>query len=145
MALHARDVGIPLRLQLLIYPAVAGEEVDFPSRTENATGYVLDEDSIRWFTAAYFPNGAPNDWRATPMTAASHEGVAPALIITAEFDPLRDEGEAYAETLQAAGVPAKASRHDGLIHGFFGMGPVVSAANAAVDEAGAALREALHD
>jgi acetyl esterase len=79
------------------------------------------------------------------MLAASHAGVAPALIITAEYDPLRDEGEDYAVTLETAGVPAKASRYDGLIHGFFGMGALVPAANAAVDEAGAALRDALHD
>jgi acetyl esterase len=144
-ALHARDVGIPLRLQLLIYPAVGGAEGDYPSRVENATGYMLDAESISWFTNAYFPGGAPDDWRAAPMAAASHEGVAPALVITAEFDPLRDEGEAYANTLQAAGVAAKASRYDGLIHGFFGMGAIVPAADAAVDEAGEALRGALHD
>jgi acetyl esterase len=144
-ALHARDVGIPLKLQLLIYPAVDGEDGDYPSRAENATGYMLDQESITWFTAAYFPGGAPKDWRAAPMMAANHEGVAPALVITAEFDPLRDEGEAYATKLESAGVPAKASRYDGLIHGFFGMGAIVPAANAAVDEAGVALREALHD
>jgi acetyl esterase len=143
VALHARDVGIALRFQLLIYPAVAGEG-EYRSRTENATGYMLDRDSIVWFTNAYFPDGAPDDWRAAPISAASHRDVAPALIITAEFDPLRDEGEAYAATLEAAGVPAKASRYDGLIHGFFGMGALVPAANAAVDEAGDALRDALH-
>jgi acetyl esterase len=117
----------------------------YPSRKENAEGYMLDQPSIDWFIARYFPNGAPDDWRAVPMRAASHERLAPALVITAEFDPLRDEGEAYAAKLEAAGVPAKASRYDGLIHGFFGMGPWVPAANAAVDEAGAALKDALHD
>ena len=145
-ALHARDAGIPLRFQLLIYPAVGGESEVYPSRTENATGYMLDKDSIDWFVGAYFPDGvAADDWRAAPILAASHDGVAPALIITAEFDPLRDEGEAYAVKLEAAGVPAKASRYDGLIHGFFGMGAIVPAADAAVDEAGRALQEALHD
>jgi acetyl esterase len=145
VALHARDQGIPLRLQLLIYPAVAGAEGDYPSRTENASGYMLDAESIAWFGAAYYPDGMPADWRAAPMLAASHEGVAPALVITAEFDPLRDEGEAYAARLRDAGVEATASRYDGLIHGFFGMGAVVPAADAAVDEAGEALRRALHD
>lgn len=144
-ALHARDAGIPLRMQLLIYPAVDGEG-DYPSRVENATGYMLDADAIAWFMAAYFPDGTPaGDWRAAPMQAANHEGVAPALVITAEFDPLRDEGEAYATKLESVGVPAKATRYDGLIHGFFGMGVLVPAATAAVDEAGAALRDALHD
>jgi acetyl esterase len=145
VALHARDVGIPLRLQLLIYPAVAGESGDYPSRIDNANGYLLDQESVDWFLSHYFTDGFADDWRAVPISAASHEGVAPALIITAEYDPLRDEGEAYANTLEAAGVPAKATRYDGLIHGFFGMGPAVPAAFEAVDEAGTALREALHD
>jgi acetyl esterase len=145
-ALHARDAGIPLRFQLLIYPAVDGEnESVYPSRTENGSGYMLDQDAMDWFMDHYFPEGTVLDWRAAPMQASSHDGVAPALVITAEFDPLRDEGEAYAARLEAAGVPAKASRYDGLIHGFFGMGPLVPAADAAVDEAGAALRAALHD
>jgi len=143
-ALHARDAGVPLRLQLLIYPAVDGDnEAVYPSRTENETGYMLDRPSIDWFMGHYFPDGSPDDWLAAPMQAATHDGVAPALVITAEYDPLRDEGEAYATKLEAAGVPAKAVRYDGLIHGFFGMGPIVPAANAAVDEAGAALRAAL--
>jgi acetyl esterase len=145
VALHARDAGIPLKLQLLIYPAVAAADADYPSRTENAVGYMLDPEAIEWFLKAYYPDGAPTDWRCAPMLAASHEGVAPALVITAEYDPLRDEGEDYARRLEAAGVPAKATRYDGLIHGFFGMGALVPAANAAVDEAGAALHDALHD
>jgi len=144
-AIHARDAGIPLKLQLLIYPAVAGESDEFPSRVENASGYLLDQESIAWFVNAYFPDERPQDWRAAPLNAASHADLAPALVITAEFDPLRDEGEAYAAKLEAAGVPAKATRYAGLIHGFFGMGPLVPAANAAVEEAGAALRSALHD
>lgn len=145
-AIAARDAGISLRFQLLIYPAVDGEnESVYPSRTENGSGYMLDQDAIDWFMDHYFPEGTTIDWRAAPMQASSHEGVAPALVITAEFDPLRDEGEAYATRLESAGVPAKASRYDGLIHGFFGMGPLVPAADAAVDEAGAALRSALHD
>ncbi len=144
-ALHARDAGIPLRLQLLIYPAVASVEHEFASRVDNASGYMLDQDSIDWFMERYFPEGVPNDWRAAPLLASSHADLAPALVITAEFDPLRDEGEAYVDKLQDAGVPAKASRYDGQIHGFFGMGALVPAANGAVDEAGAALREALHD
>ena len=144
-ALHARDVGIPLRLQLLIYPAVAGAEHEFASRTENGTGYMLDNEMVEWFMNAYFPDGIPLDWRAAPMLAGDHHGLAPALVITAEFDPLRDEGEAYATMLEAAGVPAKATRYDGLVHGFFGMGALVPAALPAVEEAGAALRDALHD
>jgi acetyl esterase len=144
-ALHARDAGIPLRLQLLIYPTVAGAGDEFPSRTEDMTGLPLDAEMVGWFMKAYFPAGIPDDWRAAPMHAADHHGVAPALVITAEYDPLRDEGEAYATMLEAAGVPAKATRYDGLVHGFFGMGALVPAALPAVDEAGAALHDALHD
>jgi acetyl esterase len=144
-ALHARDVGIPLRMQLLIYPAVAGAEHEFASRTENGKGYMLETEMVEWFMKAYFPDGIPLDWRAAPMLATDHSGLAPALVITAEYDPLRDEGEAYATMLEGAGVPAKATRYDGLVHGFFGMGALVPAALPAVDEAGAALRDALHD
>jgi acetyl esterase len=144
-ALHARDAGIPLRLQLLIYPAVAGAEHEFASRTENGKGYMLDIEMVEWFMNAYFPDGIPLDWRAAPMLATDHHDLAPALVITAEYDPLRDEGEAYATMLEAAGVAAKATRYDGLVHGFFGMGALVPAALPAVEEAGAALRDALHD
>jgi acetyl esterase len=144
-AIHARDAGIPLRFQLLIYPAVASAEHDFPSRNEDMTGFPLDAQMVEWFVTAYFPDGMPADWRAAPMLASDHHGLAPALVLTAEYDPLRDEGEAYAALLEAAGVPAKATRYDGLVHGFFGMGALVPAALPAVEEAGAALRAALHD
>ena len=94
---------------------------------------------------AYFPGGGAGRVARCADARRQPRGVAPALIITAEYDPLRDEGEDYAVRLEAAGVPAKATRYDGLIHGFFGMGSLVPAANAAVDEAGAALHQALHD
>jgi acetyl esterase len=143
VALWARDEGIPLAFQLLIYPGVDVVEGHYPSREENAQGYLLDKELTDWFILQYVGSEIPNDWRFTPMQAPSHAGIAPALIITAEFDPLRDEGEAYAKTLADAGVPAKASRYDGMIHGFFGLAPFVAAATPAVDEAGAALRAAL--
>ena len=141
-ALWARDEGIALRFQLLIYPAVDSEG-DYPSRLENATGFMLDVESMEWFTEKYIGESDPHDWRLAPMRASRHDGLAPALIITAEFDPLRDEGEAYAAKLVAAGVPATSSRYDGMIHGFFGLTPFIPAARPAVDEAGAALRAAL--
>jgi acetyl esterase len=144
-ALWARDAGIGLRLQLLIYPVVDFSEGDYPSRTENATGFMLDEQSMQWFVDHYAHDTERTEWRLTPMLAERHDGLAPALVITAEFDPLRDEGEAYGAKLVAAGVPATVTRYDGLIHGFFGMGAVIPAARPAVDEAGAALRTALSD
>ena len=107
---------------------------------------MLDEVMVTWFMQAYHPDGVPEgDWRSEPILAGNHAGVAPALVITAEYDPLRDEGEAYAVKLEGAGVQAKATRYDGLIHGFFGMGGFVPAALPAVEEAGAALKAALHD
>ena len=142
-AIWARDQGIALRLQLLIYPGV-DVEGQYPSKVENAQGYLLDQESIEWFLEKYVPDANFTDWRLAPMRAASHENLAPAYIITAEFDPLRDEGEAYAAKLTAAGVPATAKRYDGMIHGFFGMGAVIEASRPAVDDAGAALRAALH-
>jgi acetyl esterase len=142
-ALWARDAGIALRFQLLIYPVVDFSEGDYPSRTENAAGFMLDEQSMQWFVDHYAPDIERADWRLAPILAERHDGLAPALVITAEFDPLRDEGEAYGAKLLAAGVPATVTRYDGLIHGFFGMGAFIPAARPAVDEAGAALRAAL--
>jgi acetyl esterase len=141
-ALWARDSGIPLRFQLLIYPGIDANG-DYPSHQENQ-GYMLDRELIDWFVTCYLGEEIPEDWRLKPMLSKTLAGVAPALVITAEFDPLRDEGEAYAAALRKAGVEAKASRYDGLIHGFFGMAPFIQAAIPAVDEAGAALKAALH-
>jgi acetyl esterase len=143
-ALWARDQGIALRLQLLIYPAVDSAESVHQSRIDNAVGYMLDPQAVEWFTTQYVGDADPEDWRLAPIRAARHDGVAPAFVITAEYDPLRDEGEAYAAKLAAAGVAATAVRYDGMIHGFFGMGPVITAAKPAVDDAGAALHAALH-
>ncbi len=143
-AIWARDHGIALRFQLLIYPGVDTFEGQYPSREENAEGYLLDQQSIDWFMDKYVPDADLTDWRLAPMRAPSHQNVAPALIITAEFDPLRDEGEAYAAKLNTAGVAATAKRYDGMIHGFYAMSAVVDASRPAIDDAGAALRAALH-
>jgi len=143
MAIRARDEGIRLRHQLLVYPVV-DLTMSFPSIDENGEGYLLTKDSMTWFLGHYLSGGAdPKDPTLSPYHVGDLAGVAPAHVITAEFDPLRDEGEAYAERLRDAGVPVEAKRYDGMIHAFFGLGTVTPVANEAVDAAAAALRTAL--
>ncbi|MGR6964616.1 alpha/beta hydrolase [Geodermatophilus sp. URMC 61] len=136
--------GTPLTAQLLIYPAVDALS-EYASRTENARGYFLEKDTMDWFYGHYA--GAwddAKDPRLSPLHAADLSGLPPAVVVTAEYDPLRDEGEAYGEALRAAGVEARVRRYDGLIHGFFAMGAVSPAAQAAVDETCGAFGELLH-
>ena len=138
VALLARDAGVAVVQQSLLYPVVhlGG---DYPSRHENANGYMLTAEAITYFDDKYLsrPDDA-KDWRASPMLADLH-GVAPALVVTAEFDPLRDEGELYGRKLAEAGVPVVVHRYDGMIHGFAQF-PVTQAAEL-VDEVGAAIRD----
>ena len=143
VSLMARDKGgPPLVFQLLVYPVT---EWDFgtSSYRENANGYLLTTDSMKWFWDHYLRSeeDASNPY-AAPMAADDLSDLPPALVITAEFDPLRDEGEAYGRRLQAAGVPATNSRYDGMIHGFFSMSGVVDKGREAVLEASTALRAA---
>jgi acetyl esterase len=126
--------GTPVAAQFLIYPAVdaAGE---YPSRVENAKGYFLEQPTMDWFYGHYAGSWEdPNDPRLSPLHAADLGGLPPAVIVTAEYDPLRDEGEAYGAALRAAGVAADVRRFDGMIHGFFDMGTVSPAAQTAVQE-----------
>ncbi|HEX4979949.1 MAG TPA: alpha/beta hydrolase [Acidimicrobiales bacterium] len=139
VALMARDAGAPaLRGQLLVYP-VTDATMSHPSIDSNGEGYFLTKADMEWFYGHYAPE-RPEDWRLSPLLA-DVAGVAPAMVLTAEFDPLRDEGEAYGKRLEAAGVPVEVVRKDGLIHGFFGMGANVDAARAAMEQAGEALRK----
>lgn len=139
VALLARDAGAPsLRGQLLVYP-VTDATMSHPSIEENASGYFLTRADMEWFFGHYAPE-RPDDWRLSPLAAPDLSGLAPALVLTAEYDPLRDEGEAYARRLADAGVPVELIRKDGLIHGFFGMVADVDEARDAMERAGAALR-----
>ena len=143
MALMAADRGGPeIALQLLVYP-VTDRDFNTVSYGENAEGYSLTKTTMQWYWDQYLKGGddAANPY-AAPLKAKSLAGQPPALVITAEFDPLRDEGEAYAKRLREAGVAATATRYDGMIHGFFNMGAVVDKGQQAVDEASAALRNA---
>jgi acetyl esterase len=135
VALMARDrEGPPLAGQLLIYPAT-DQRCAFPSHERNGEGYLLTRDGIRFFRGGYLPNPADHtDWRASPLLAASHAGLAPAFVLTAGYDPLVDEGRTYAERLSAAGVQVAYREYSDMVHGFVLFGGVVDAANAAVAE-----------
>jgi acetyl esterase len=143
-AIVAQTVPDLLAAQVLIYPAL-DPIGDYPSRHDNATGYFLDQPTMDWFGAHYLAGVAPDlaDPRLVPMLGALAGG-SPAVVATAEFDPLRDEGEAYAAKLRDAGVPVDAVRYDGLIHGFIDMGPWSAACADAVTDLNARIRKVLH-
>ena len=143
ISLMIRDQGgPPLALQVLVYP-VTHHSFDTGSYRDNGNGYLLTRSGMRWFWAQYLRR--PEDGsepHASPLLARSLHGLPPALIITAEYDPLRDEGEAYAARLREAGVPVTVTRYPGMIHGFLRMINMVDKARAARDEIAAALRKA---
>jgi acetyl esterase len=131
VAIACRDAGFELAAQLLVYPVtdVAGSYADmeqnarYPSRAENAEGYFLSRAVMQWFAGHYLGDAKHGtDWRVSPLRAPSLAGLAPAVICTAWFDPLRDEGRAYADALAAAGVETRYHDGLGLIHGYFGLG-----------------------
>ncbi len=136
------DFGPDIDFQLLVYP-VTDMTQSHPSIVENAEGYLLTRDSMEWFRHHYLGDGDRTDPAVSPWHAPDLSGLPPALVITAELDPLRDEGEAYAARLQEAGVPTTLMRFDGQIHGFFAMPSLLDDAKVALDAAGAALRAAL--
>ncbi|MBK6661904.1 MAG: alpha/beta hydrolase fold domain-containing protein [Thermoflexaceae bacterium] len=142
-ALMARDrKGPAICFQMLIYP-VTHHSYGTPSIRENGNGYLLTEASMRWFWGHYLTRDLDGmDPYASPLLAPDLSGLPPALVQTAGYDPLRDEGEAYAQRMKEAGVQVECVRYDGLIHGYFGMQARVDAARKAHDDAGAALRAA---
>jgi acetyl esterase/lipase len=144
VALMARDAGGPnLRLQSLVYP-VGDYTLSGASYGKYAQGYgLLTRESMVWFARHYLrsPDDA-EDWRASPLKAASFAGVAPAIVVVAECDVLHDDGESYAEALRRAGVPVEYREYPGMIHGFLGMVPVVDDAMVAQRQVWAAFRRA---
>jgi acetyl esterase len=143
VALMARDRGGPrLVHQLLVYP-VTDYSFDTASYREFAEGYLLGHETMLYFWNQYLRSEADGrDPLASPLRARDLAGLPPALVITAGYDPLRDEGEAYAARLRAAGVPVTLSRYDGLPHGFFSMAAILDQTRPARQEAAAALRAA---
>jgi acetyl esterase len=122
VALRARETGdVHLAFQLLIYPAV-DPDMDFPSARDNAEGYALTTAAMRWFWDQYVPDRAlRGDPFASPLRAPSLQGLPPAIVVTVEYDPLRDEGERYADRLEQAGVTVVRHSYPGTIHGFLWM------------------------
>src|SRR5262249_2160053 len=151
-AIAARDAGIKLAAQLLVYPvtdvlgnyADAGENARFPSRKENAEGYFLSRAGMEWFAGHYLADKAHGaDWRASPLRAKNLASLPPAVVTTAWFDPLRDEGKAYADALAKAGVTVKYHSGEGLIHGYFGLVDASEAARAEAQRARADFKAML--
>ena len=141
VALMARDRGGPdIALQLLVYPA-ADPSGDLPSVREFGTGHYLTLETMEWFGLQHAARGEhrgdPYLW---PILAPSLRGLPPALVITAEADPIRDGGERYAARLQNEGVPTQLIRYDGMLHGFFMYPSVFDRSREAVRDAAAALR-----
>jgi len=145
MALLARDrQGPAIAFQGLIYPTTAAEPGLYPSCEKFGTGYVLTSRSMRYFTDLYFgPAGRAPDFRGAPLLAEHLADLPPALVQVAGYDPLRDEGMAYAERMMAAGVPVTLVDYPGLSHGYINMGGRVKAAELAFDQICSALRRAL--
>ncbi len=142
----ARDAGgPPLAAQLLIYPGTDARDHDalYASREQNADGYFLTLADMRWFSDHYVGTADRNDPSLSPLLAEDLTGLPPAIVVTAEYDPLRDEGEAYARALKHAGVPVTLVRYDRLIHGFFDLAPLSPAAAEAVHETCASLKRLL--
>jgi acetyl esterase len=140
-AIHARDSGLELRLQLLITPGTAA----FPASASHqrfANGYLLEAAGIEWFFNHYIDRAQRTDWRFAPLMADSLEGVAPACVLLAECDPLVDEGVAYADKLRAARVPVELEIYKGVTHDFIKMGRALDEAHHAQAIAANALKKA---
>jgi len=144
VALLARDAGnLPIAYQLLIYPAT-DMRCGHASHTANGTGYLLEAPTIAYYKGNYIGDPAHDiDWRASPLLHADLTRLPPALVLTAGFDPLRDEGLAYADALAAAGNRASYLCFERQIHGFITMGKVIDEANTAVAMCAAELSRAL--
>jgi len=143
VSLLARDAGAPaIAFQLLVYPAT-DQRCATPSHERNAEGYLLTRDAIQYFRRHYLTHERDwSDWQASPLLAKSHADLPSALVLTAGYDPLIDEGRAYADKLRAAGVAVDYREYADMVHGFVLFGGVLDTANSAVADCCAALRRA---
>lgn len=145
VALALRDMGsTALRFQLLIYP-VTDQRRDSESYRTRATGYALGADTMAYFCAHYLHDEAQHatDWRASPLLHKDHSRLPPAFVLVAGYDPLRDEGVAYAQAMSAAGTPATLVSYERQMHGFITLGRILDEANDAVHLCAAQLRRAM--
>ena len=145
VAMMARDRGGPaLKFQLLIYPATDFTAHDTQSERDYGHGYFLDEELMDWFANQYFATAADRHLAyGSPLKASDLRGLPPAMVMTAECDPLCDQGEAYADKLRSAGVTVALKRYDGMIHPFVSLAGIVDAGREAITDAAAAVRQAL--
>ena len=137
IAMRCRDAGGPaLAGQVLIYPVPDVSSLETGSHRELGEGYFLTRAGMEWFTGHYLASADQKRHpEASPLLAPNLSGLPPALVITAEFDPLRDEGEAYAQRLRKTGVPVTVTRYPGMIHGFVSMRGVLAGGRQAIQEA----------
>jgi acetyl esterase len=144
VALKARDNGIKLAFQLLIYPC---NERNFETKSyiDYATGYLLTTQGMKWFWEQYLQNEADNtNPYAAPMLAKTFKDLAPAIFITAQYDPLISDSEKYAELLQADGVPVVYKQYDGMIHGFFALMAITKVAAESIDFMAQEIKKLTH-
>lgn len=140
VALRARDEGLSIALQVLIYPCIDTEQDQYESMAQNGTGFGLTAEGMAWFWRQYVPIRHRSNPYAVPARAHVLDGVAPALIQSVEFDPLRDEAERYGRRLERAGVEETTTRYPGVVHGFVSRPHLFGRAADAHDEIGAAIR-----
>ena len=146
IAIMARESGVAhVVSQLLIYP-VTDLTLSLPAHSEAIPGVRFTSATMKWFRDHYLNDDSERaDWRASPLFADNLEGVAPAFILTAGADPLRDDGSAYADRLRASGIYVRHAHYPDQVHAFINFGKLLPAARAALDEIGAELRRAFSD
>jgi acetyl esterase len=146
VTLMARDRGGPaLKFQLLIYPVTDFTEHATQSERDYGQGHFLEEEQMDWFADQYFATQADrHSPYASPSKASDVRGLPPAMVITGECDPLRDQGEAYAEQLRSAGVAVALKRYEGMIHPFVSLAGIVDAGRDAINDSASAMRQALN-